>query len=873
MITRSAPVGAVCFRCQLRLLRQSTTFIRHLTSDASSAPRPDDDRTGNEDTFQHAENTIPHADNTIPHADNTIRHAGNTIRHARAATSRQSFKPNSLLRSSRLIRPMPPPKIHRSSGRVLTEAEESLGTTILGKPAYAIVMRDGGKITRKKRPRAAVEQTTESSGSVAATIGALLDSQRKPPTKAEVQANIEDLRPKEDTGLTRSEFDRIKDLLTRGFLKNQLLDYIKRREANAELIAQEQILRNPNPWWLREVIPWVPLPTQPGAEGTEPTTTKLSLQGYITHTTRAKERVAIRLMRESWGLYIAELHTQLGETWLKLHNSEFTLLMRGTQRFMNTLGEVWLEPGEKIEAFRNQKMFRLVATKLKAESLIRDLTKTLQSIETKSIPLSLFGSKMPDEATIEELGRITNTHVNPSSTLRRLHVTWIELKSRAAEGFASLEDMAHIVFRLLLTASGGSHSVTSTLLSPTVSQPHPDGRLIVDVMSKDKLGWKDRLTQWARYIQPLTPKESPIDITLPIEEFKLPFEPSPSPKRLKEDLEFFPGSQFPFHPVKWTNDSRTSTVAHFGQVLHAYQPSNPTPPLSSLLSSLDRRVFVPTSPHPLYFTKLDTTDPGTTPPLITTKSSLVLYFWPSPSSNPATRPDSSEKKPSKEQDHAGDTPLAPVLELRIATSDREVKGIESLRAISRTHHTDVMLPSSLVDVRFTQTQYETLQASSREALATWQPLADFFANARLDLENVKLEVPPRQRFAVPRRLVGETRSVSFESISWTRSDHAPADEGTDELVSISYEFVGLEMHRSATLPYKGHQLTYTSIEAGQGGGRRAEVVLEPAEPGHSTTPKTEVADRAKQQEDFLACCSKLAADRSLWSGLDNKPNA
>lgn len=87
---------------------------------------------------------------------------------------------------------------------------------------------------------------------------------------------------------------------------------------------------------------------------------------------------------------------------------------------MNTLGEVWLEPGEKIEAFRNQKMFRLVATKLKAESLIRDLTKTLQSIETKSIPLSLFGSKMPDEATIEELGRITNTHVNPSSTLRRV---------------------------------------------------------------------------------------------------------------------------------------------------------------------------------------------------------------------------------------------------------------------------------------------------------------------------------------------------------------------------------------------------------------------------------------------------------------------
>jgi hypothetical protein len=472
-------------------------------------------------------------------------------------------------------------------------------------------------------------------------------------------------------------------------------------------------------------------------------------------------------------------------------------------------------------------------------------------------------------------------------------VSWIELKSRAARSFKGLEDMAHIVMRLLLTASGPHQRVTEVLVS-SLEVRNSNGRLIVDSACREKLGWKDRLIKWARYVFPLTPEEEPARPSLPIEKFKLPFEPLIPQQPLKENIEFFPDSHFPAHPVKWSNVSKTSTVAHFGHVLHPYQPDNPEPALSDLLSSTERRVFSPVTPPANHLAQLEATDSDAAP-MIGTKFILLLRFWPSPSTNPAT---DNSMPGGKKSAHAGNTPPAPVLELRLAMSDDEVQGVESLRAIRQIHHTDVLLPSSPVDVRFTQTQYEDLQAPDRAALALWQPITDFLEPARLDVKNGKLEMPPRQRFPIPVRL------ITANPFAWGGSSPPPDElqgEDPDELVSISYEFVGLELHRSATLPFDGHQLTYTSIEAGQGGGRRAEVTLEPVQmtpptssptssssttPGDTSTPSADalsagpslsssspssppaVVDNYVLQQKFLEACSAFIANESLWSSKE-----
>ncbi|KAI0431775.1 hypothetical protein F5Y09DRAFT_303765 [Xylaria sp. FL1042] len=849
MIARGASVGAVCFRCQIRLLRQLAP-VRYVSNDAATATNRAGDRVDGD-------------------GEDGGRDGG--LDRRRDTSQYREFKSRRLSRSERRINL---PKRYVSRDRILEETAPMLGLNMLGKPAHAIVMRDGGKITRRGIPL-----MDETPSNLDGSIEALLDRQQALPTLDEVRSNIQDLQPQADRVLSEKDFSKLRNLLAKGFLSTQLQDYLERHKSDAS---------QPELPWVLEMRPWVSLHSQPdAAEGAD-----LKLQGYLSDTGTPKERLATRLMRECWGLSIAEQETQLGETWIKLRDHEFVLLMRGTQRFMKNLGDVYLEPGERIEAFGDQQALRLVTTRLKAASLVELLDERLKQVTTKTFPVLLIGSKVPDPAVLEQVGLITNTYVRKSHNSNRgkLHVDWIEIKSRAARGFSVLEDLAHIVFRLLLTASG-LQQATSSLVSPMPSQAYP-GRLIVDVTSKDKLGWKDRMAQWARYVYPVTPEKSVVDAVLPIKKFELPFEPSARPEKLNNDFEFFRPTEFPFHPVKWSNVGQTSTTAHFGHILHSYQPSNSTPLLSDLLTSTERHVFSPSTPHPLHLIKFESNDPASSP-LVTTKSTIVLRFWPSPSTNPTSKQDSSEpqkgkkktlRKPSK---HAGDALPAPILELRLAASDREILGIESLRAVKRTHHTDVMLPASLVDVRFTQTQYETLLAADRETLAAWQPLADFLKSARLDLEKGKLEMPPRQRFPLPRRLLNTDPSSSLTTASSSPPSPSPltaattestdsasqhrleqqSEETDDDVVSVSYEFVGLELHRSATVPFEGHQLTYTSIEAGQGGGRRAEVILEPLEP---ITSPTEAVDRDRLQEDFLACCSRFAADRSLWSGVGNR---
>ncbi|KAI0440258.1 hypothetical protein F4803DRAFT_482822 [Xylaria telfairii] len=842
MFARGAHVGAVCLRCRLQLLRQVTP-IRYVTSDASNTSHADDpasDQIDSEDAFS------------------TFLEMGKD----------KSPKPRSRSRSrsGSGSRKLDLRKRHISGNRVLQEAMTSLGTDVLGKPAYAIVMKDGGKLRKKQIPLAPGENEpgTESLDNLAVNIEALLDSQRQPPSQREVMSNIDDLQPKTEKVLSEKGFRKLQNLLTDGFLNNQLQYYIRwRRPQPQPKPTDTSSSPEPEFLWIEGRSPWTPVQTQPNAvEGTG-----FAVQDYISDTTTPKERLAIRLMRECWGLSIAELQTQQGEIHIKVRSQEFILLMRGTQRYINTLSKVWLDPGEKIEAFRDQETLLLVTTKSKAESILRDLDETLRNLTTKTFPVLLTGTaEAPSDAVLEELGRMTNTHIRKSDELKKklhikqLHVTWIQVQSRAIRGLTHLEDMAHIVFRLLLTASGPPQT-TSSLLSTMAPHKHA-GRFVVDAAGKDKLAWRDKLSRWARFVYPLAPgKQDVVNPTLPIEEFELPFEPTRRTETLNGSHTLVPEIKSPPLPVMWSNTLHTSTVACFGQILHPYQSADPKS-LSDVLASPNRRVFSPTTPHPLHLSRFETNNSDSGPQLVTTKSTIVLRFWPSPGSKPHTMDGSADAFPE-----AGDMPPAPVLELRLAATNREVKGVESLRAIKRTHHTDVMLPSSLVDVRFTQTQYETLRPRDADGgnLAEWPPLAHFLENARLDVENGKLEMPPHQRFPVPRRLSAK-EFESADSADQERDQPPTSDE--DELVSVSYEFVGLEFHRSATLPYDGHQLTYTSIEGGQGGGRRAEVTLEPIE-SLEPTPKTETADARMLQENFLGSCSRFAANRSLWSGIGN----
>ncbi|KAK0749616.1 mitochondrial inner-membrane-bound regulator-domain-containing protein [Schizothecium vesticola] len=76
----------------------------------------------------------------------------------------------------------------------------------------------------------------------------------------------------------------------------------------------------------------------------------------------------------------------------------------------------------------------------------------------------------------------------------------------------------------------------------------------------------------------------------------------------------------------------------------------------------------------------------------------------------------------------------------------------------------------------------------------------------------------------------------------------PAATPEPDLVPVSYRFAGIEIHRVVTANYEGFLLGYRSVEAGQRGGKRSELVLRaaaaPPEPGSGRPRKPVVVDAA-----------------------------
>ncbi|KAK7750462.1 hypothetical protein SLS62_007652 [Diatrype stigma] len=668
-----------------------------------------------------------------------------------------------------------------------------------------------------------------------------------------------------------------------------------------------------------------------------------------------------------------------------------------------------------------------------------------------------------------------------------------------------LEDLRHVVYRLLWTALAPERAFTALYAETAADQTSSE--FIVDKTNKEKWGWKDRMADWARYVLPLTTSEALLSNGAvadssdkinkadgPLQTLPLPiFSATPRSEEAKTrkplNLDELYNLASPERSVKWAENVKTTTTAHFGHLLHSYPPTGPQPPpLPELLEAHHPRIFSPVTPHPLHLAKLASTgteqgsvehssydpsidppsdpsfessfassfessfdpssepspelsseplsepssdpssdtpsDPSSDPfsdsssppplsfypphrPVAKTKSTIVIRFWPSPNSNPGAEPalpkdvtakPARGRRPKKLwRDEDVDAELAaekaaeeaaeeaaaqaeyaakarpPILELRLATTDTEILGVESLRAVIDDGNegpsnsravSDVMLPEAPVDLRVNQTQYVDLvppaplampadphsegaaivadwNLRAREALARWPPLADFLSNARLDLASGKLDMPPRQRFPVPRRLFfadewlrslekvreeekeqeeeeqedeeeeggrniktrgriqrnekfrRDRKKKSFDTL-WREMEQVDkrrkeAEKNAPEpLLSTSYEFVGLEMHRSVSIPYDYYQdhagdgdgpshehqhkhiLTYTSIEAGQGGGRRAEVTIEPVAAeesgGVDSDPQRRKEEEEKRQKEFLACCYGFAKDNTLWSG-------
>lgn len=327
---------------------------------------------------------------------------------------------------------------------------------------------------------------------------------------------------------------------------------------------------------------------------------------------------------------------------------------------------------------------------------------------------------------------------------------------------------------------------------------------------------------------------------------------------------------------------RVRTNAVFGHVLHLFEPNWPysadkaVTTIKALANS--PRVISPLIPP---ITKMDLKGwvPYNSPSNMT--SMVVMRFVPSNDTNTS----------------AQQTNPAPLLELRMQASDEDIIAIDSLRAVARTQVSDILFPSEVVDVRTTQRLEAELSGSMVDVADGMAPLITFLTSSYLQIREGKLLTPPSiTDLGLPEwmfqdhyhEFVSHKKSLAgYESIKpndnekregqnrkkkakhgdnekekKTKLSREGGGEEDTPLRPTSYVFAGLEVHRTLETTYDGWKLAYTSIEAGQGGGRRAELSLE-ARPGYDRDLRR-TEDQINAQE-FLQSVYTLA--RGLPGGL------
>jgi hypothetical protein len=452
MIARTvSSSGAICLGCRLRLLRQATRTYRHPpsrrpvlagrarqrwfgTEAAARVNEPETVRAKDEPLLS---KDAPEYEQNEPQDEELFLQPdefGEEIEPEAVPPVREE--------NFRSVKRLNFRKKHLSGSRVLTEASESLGSDMLGKPAYAIVMRDGGIYSRKKHSVEAEDAPGAADEHERLDINSILLQQAQPPTEDEVRGNINELRPKSEIYLAEKDFRKIQHELANSFLKTQLSNYLKtfREENSTEILTPTVVNENetkseseasvetystkptdlvdPKYEWITKISAWIPL----GSSEAITDQTDRHLYGYVSPTAKAKDRLAVRIMRECWGLHMEELSVGLGEVRLTLREHEFILLLRGTRRFLNLLNELYLESGESIAAIRSKHTIRIVAKRTTSETVIEELDATLRKINTSTFPVSYVTPDPTkiDAALLEEVGRITNTHVRFSKTGKRV---------------------------------------------------------------------------------------------------------------------------------------------------------------------------------------------------------------------------------------------------------------------------------------------------------------------------------------------------------------------------------------------------------------------------------------------------------------------
>ncbi|KAK3396072.1 mitochondrial inner-membrane-bound regulator-domain-containing protein [Sordaria brevicollis] len=668
----------------------------------------------------------------------------------------------------------------RHKGQKMAIKEEDLGVGTLGKPSQVVVLRSRGRLAKRQTP----EVTPAPVHTTVVDLEESLEKHSLYPVEEEVLENIQELRP-EDGVLTGLQFAELLETLHTSFTSRQLEQYLI-HHAEAQQVLSKPLEADP-PWIVKR-YPWIP-----AVEGamTSYDYRHPTLRGYYRPDTKPKQKLALRIMLECWELASYDVIDGQGHLVVSLRDVEFALLMLGSKKWLADISRNTLIAGQKIELVPSSKAICINAPKAMSELVLSEVNRVLECAKTVSLDLGPIIKQAKNPAILKSVGDVTHSVVRFDPDSNNINVTWIDMPGRNE----NLENLADVVQRFLLVAFGQKPRTEHTTLTLPPSETE-DGRWLIEPNCQSKLPWQERIKHWARWISAVPKAGSSTDVQIPADILPHPLnlaKEAPLSRVLKTSFPELHGDE---GAKGWSEHPETDTRAIFGHVLHA--------PSKSPDSTQAQRGRIAGSASTSGFpSRLDTSLSRTfmpvLPPLSELKfannlktqglyhSDLVMRFIPAP-----------------EQPGSVNATSAPDLELILEADHREIKGFRSLRAIAESFTSDIICPSSPVDVRLKQSRYFTMDA---KMINEYEQLINFLNKSDLRPWDGKLKTPPSiEALPLPKRLL---MGPSLKKIQ-------------QENVPVKYLFAGMEIHRRVAADYKGFTATYRSIEAGQRGGRYAE---------------------------------------------------
>lgn len=359
----------------------------------------------------------------------------------------------------------------------------------------------------------------------------------------------------------------------------------------------------------------------------------------------------------------------------------------------------------------------------------------------------------------------------------------------------TVESLQHVIFRLLLSATTPAFSkqTVKTVLDKEEKIKPKDLVLVKMYGDNHEVPWNHRNQVWSRLVYPAQPKprQTRRDEAVAAEEAS----PAPPSITAPEHETPEPASQPDPAETQEQNNTIASRTLHLPLVRLIDEPATEGwTPLTTRTAAVFGHALHPFAWEGEFAAK-------------TSKQPLHL--------KPVSPPVSALTSLAADAEAAADTTLvlrfrgregtAPPLELHLGVPDSDGpltwEGTEKrFVAVRYSWAADVQLPLLPVDVSIQQSLASEMEASTLEACAA---LRTFIEASKLDL-SADLLTPPSLSLSLPAKFLDQ--------------------EGDDQ--EVDYLFTGLELRTGATLPFRAHRLSYTSVEAGQQ-GRRAQLALHP----------------------------------------------